>query len=152
MGLFLLFGISQYDKENTFFVIYFIIAVALNVLFTMMMFYVYPMIVTFKLSLKQIFKNAFLFVHLGVKTNILTLFFCVLLIVPFIIGFIYFPAIIVILPLILLSTIGLIINFNVYPYLKKYIIDPYYKDHPEELEELKETAIFNDREAEEDEE
>lgn len=144
MGVFLIFGISQYEPGNTFFVIYFIIAVCINVIFTMMMFYVYPMIVTFKLSLRQIFKNALIFVSLGIKTNIITFFLCLLLIIPFIIGFMYFPAIFILLPLILLSTIGLIINFNVYPYLKKYIIDPYYKDHPEEIKENNEESIFND--------
>lgn len=151
MGLFLFFGISQYDQDNTFFVIYFIVSVAINVIFAMMMFYVYPMIVTFKLSLKQIFKNAFLFVHLGIKTNIITLFLTSSLIGLFVFGVIKFLPIIILLPLILLSTIGLIVNFNVYPYLKKYIIDPYYKEHPEELNEIKEKTIFNDREVEEEE-
>lgn len=141
----LIFGISQFDPSNTFFMIYFVVAVFVNVFFTMMMFYVYPMLVTFKFNLKQLFKNAFIFANIGLKTNIITLFLSALLIVSYIILIGLFSPLIILLPLILLSTIGLIINFNVYPYLEKYIIKPYYEEHPEELEkETDEETLFND--------
>ena len=141
----LIFGILQFNPNDTLFVIYFVVAVCINVLFSMMMLYVYPMMVTFKFNLKQLFKNAFIFANIGIKTNIITLLLIIILTVPFFILFWFFPFIIVLLPTILLSTIGLIINFNVYPYLEKYIIEPYYKDHPEERKESSnEESLFND--------
>lgn len=90
------------------------------VIYLMMHMYIYPMLVTFKLSVKQIFKNALIFSIIKFFPNLGILLICALLmLVTFyspVIGFILFPFITV-------STIGLITNFYVYPKLKKYMMD-----------------------------
>ncbi len=90
------------------------------VVFLMMHLYIYPMLVTFKLSIKQIYKNALIFSIIRFLPNLGILLLCaVLLVVTFylpVVGFILFP-------LITVSTISLITNFYVYPSLKKYMID-----------------------------
>lgn len=90
------------------------------IVFIMMHMYIYPMLVTFKLSIKQLYKNAFLFAMMRFLPNLGILLLCTALIVASfwntIIG-------IVLLPLITMSTIGLIINYYVYPALKKHIMD-----------------------------
>ncbi len=145
------FGISQYNQENVFSVIYFIVSMSVNIIFAIMMFYVYPMMVTFKLTIKQLMKNALIFVRLGFKTNVITLILSIIFICgPLALIVIFpnfFPMILIAFALIILATLGLIINFNVYPYLKKYIIDPYYKDHPEELKKNEAEPIFSDGES-----
>lgn len=90
------------------------------VLFFMMHIFIYPLLVTFKLRIRDIYKNAFIFTVLSFKTNIVIALICMLLVV---LSF-YGPYIgIILLILLLFSTIGLITNFHAYPLLKKYMID-----------------------------
>lgn len=93
----------------------------LLVLFLMMNFYIYPMLVTFKLSLKHIYKNALIFAIVKFFPNIAILFLCfVLSAIPFLV----YPVLAVVLfPLITLSTVGLITNFYAFPTLEKYMIN-----------------------------
>lgn len=90
------------------------------VIYIMMHMYIYPMLVTFKLSIKQIYKNALIFSIMKFSPNLGILVITLLLIfVTFlspVIGFILFP-------FITISVVGLITNFYVYPKLKKYMID-----------------------------
>lgn len=89
-------------------------------IFTMMHMYIYPMLVTFKLTVKQIYKNAFVFAIIKFLPNLGILVLCLIIIL---ISFYYTVIGIVLLPLITLSLIGLITNFYVYPKLHKYMID-----------------------------
>jgi uncharacterized membrane protein YesL len=90
------------------------------VIYLMMHMYIYPMLVTFKLSIKEIYKNALIFSIIKFLPNlgILAISFIILFVTFYspIIGFILFPVI-------TLSTIGLLTNFYVYPKLKKYMMD-----------------------------
>ena len=90
------------------------------VIYMMMHLYIYPMLVTFKLSIKQIYKNAFIFSIIKFFPNLGILLLCSLLVL----ASFYFTVIGFILMFMLtLSTIGLITNFYVYPQIKKYMID-----------------------------
>ena len=91
------------------------------VILLFMQYYLYTMIITFRLTLKQLYKNAFIFSVVGVFRNILTTLFCAL------IGFAacyFIPLIFVFVPTILLSTIGFIISFNSWPLIDRYMIVP----------------------------
>jgi uncharacterized membrane protein YesL len=92
----------------------------LFLVFLMMHLYIYPMLVTFKLSLKDIYKNAFIFATVKFFKNAGILLLCVVLsAIPFLV----FPVIAIMLfPIITVSTIGFITNFFVYPTLEKYMI------------------------------
>lgn len=93
---------------------------AMGIIFIIMHLYIYPMLVTFKLTVKQIFKNAFIFAILKLPQNIGMLFLCAIVAL----GFYYYYMIgILLTPFIVLSTLGLMINFYVYPILQKYMID-----------------------------
>ena len=119
------------------------ICICAAVVFLFMNFYIYLMIVTFKFKMRQILKNAFIFAIVGLKTNFITLL-CLLLIIPYILLCIYIPLFLLLIPVILLSTFGLIIVFNSFPYLEKYIIIPYNKEHPEEAKLPGEAPVFSD--------
>lgn len=90
------------------------------VIYVMMHMYIYPMLITFKLSIKQIYKNALIFAIIKFFPNLGVLLICAVLVLASfyspVIGFILFP-------LITMSLIGLIVNSYVYPKLKKYIME-----------------------------
>lgn len=90
------------------------------ILFMMMNMYIYPMIVTFDLTIKQLYKNALMFAMLKFFPNLLILIICLaVLLVPFFLQ----PAIAYLLFIFLtMSLIGFITNFHVYPKLKKYMM------------------------------
>jgi len=91
------------------------------IIYLMMHMYIYPMLVTFKLSIKQLYKNALIFSITNFFPNLGILLLCIALIL---LTFYFNTFIGIVLYLfITVSTIGLIINFYVYPRLKKYMID-----------------------------
>lgn len=146
---------GAYSQENKIFLIPYYLCLCATVVFIFMHFYIYIMIVTLDLNLKQILKNAFYLTCLGIKTNLLTLLGVAAVFVPFYIAImdlqiIYLPFVLIALVLIPFALIGLIICFNSYQYIRKYIIDPYYKErgepNPEDslLQSSNEGTVFND--------
>jgi uncharacterized membrane protein YesL len=90
-------------------------------LFFMMNLYIYPMMITFELSIKQLYKNAFIFSMFKFFNNLATLLICLLIQALL---FLIFPFVGAILFLLLsFSLISLIINFRVYPTIKKHMLD-----------------------------
>jgi len=92
------------------------------VVFMMMSMYIYPMMVTFKLTIRQLYKNAVLFAIMKFIPNLLILILCLaIVIVPFYfspaIGYVLFISI-------TMALICFITNFYVYPNINKYMIKP----------------------------
>lgn len=123
--------------------------------FSFAKFYQYTLLITFDYDVKTVLKNSFLFATLGIKHNfimggvLLVIYaLAVFLIVSFgqvsvwvvtVLGLFIFPAF-----------RAFLIQFNVFPEIKKYIIDPYYKEHPDEdIEKRRELGVL-DEEPEED--
>jgi uncharacterized membrane protein YesL len=106
---------NMLQTAATFFVIIFFI------IYVMMHMYIYPMLITFRLSVKQIYKNAFIFSIIRFFPNLGILVLCsVLALLPLLL----LPAVGILMFLfITMSLIGLITNFYVYPVLKKYMLD-----------------------------
>ncbi len=106
---------NMFHTAGTFMVI------ILFIIYVMMHMYIYPMLVTFKLSIKQIYKNAFIFSIIRFFPNLGILALCsVLALLPLLL----IPAVGILMFLfITMSSIGLITNFYVYPLLKKYMLD-----------------------------
>lgn len=97
------------------------------VFFAIMCMYIYPMMVTFKLSIKQLYKNAFLFTIMKLLPNIGMLLLCI---VSIVLPYVILTAVglnpmlmLLFYILIIVSLVGLMINFYVYPKIKKYILD-----------------------------
>ena len=91
------------------------------ILYLMMHMYIYPMMITFRLSIKQIYKNAFIFSIIKFFPNLGIFSLCFILTgLPLLL----FPTVgVLFFFLITMSMIGLITNFYVYPILKKYMKD-----------------------------
>lgn len=121
-------------------------SVAIALIFVMMHYYIFLMIVSTTLKLKQIFKNALILVGAGMKTNLITTLFVFLLMVPLIL-FVpkeLLPLTLVFYLFILFSLTGFVICYNSFPYIQKYVIDPYYAEHEDEQEKIDEEALFTD--------
>ncbi len=130
------------------------IMVMVLIVFACMNIYIYPMMVTFDLNLKQLYKNALIFAvikfipNIGILLlNALLIFLTFGLIIPFgqVLGFI--PYI-----FLTLSLTGFITNFYAYPKLKKFMLSRIEEDEEEEEEEDDEEDNGDDKDDKEDKE
>ena len=112
-----------------------------------MRFYTYLMAVTVELPVRFIIKNSFIFSFLGLKTNFITAFWTILLVVPLM--WFLFPAWVLVYLVIGFAAVWFIAVFNSYPYIVKYIIEPHEKQMREEMGEEDEDE---DEEGEDDDE
>lgn len=120
----------------------FYLSIALIFLYFVMRFYIYPMMLTFDLSIFKLLKNALIFVALGFKRNIMALIMMVL-VALFTYGvFQAYPPLGMIMPLIIvISSLAFISMYAAFPKIKEIMIDPYYTEEPEEEQEA---PIFRD--------
>ncbi len=126
------------------------------VIFMMMQMYIYPMIVTFKLNIKQIYKNAFLFVMARLPFNVGISLISLLLmgIIPLLLLLFVGSGLILILLIFYYFFLAfglnlLMTNFFVYRQLQKFMIDPYEAEQEAMQESTKDDreeiqAIFKD--------
>ena len=113
---------------------------AIFFLFSVMNYYLWTLIITFDFKLKQAYMNSFRFVFVNLKYNLLCFFIIALVFVAAIALLVIFPNFFfAILPIeiILYMTIfpafkALLVQFCTFHSIKKYIIDPYYEEHPDE--------------------
>ncbi len=105
--------------------------------FSFMNYYIPMMVITFSLSLKQIYKNAVLFAFFNFKQNLLiflsllgsaTVMAAPMVVVDFRIWLILLALLYL---LIYPAYRSLLIQFSIFPFIKETMIDPYYKDHPD---------------------
>lgn len=108
------------------------------VVFTFMRYYIWVMIITFDLPTSKIYKNSFLLAFVNFKTNLLVavlelaMYALIVLAVVAIPHFITLFLAAVLAVFILPGLTNLLIQFSIFPAIKKYIIDPYYEAHPDE--------------------
>lgn len=107
------------------------------IIFLMMNYYMWTLIITFKYSLKQVYSNSFKLALIGIKKNLI-IFACLL---PFYAVFaaliLFFGNIGIIVAAFIAVCIFptfryLVIEHNIFPVIKKILIDPYYEKHPDE--------------------
>ena len=126
------------------------IALSIFVIFTMMNYFMWTLMITFKFTLKQIYKNSFNFAVINLKNNFIC-FFTLLLVYAINVGIIflfqkYWVFVLMIELLVYTLTYPgfkfLLIQYCCFPAIKKYIIDPYYEEHPDEdIEKRKDLGI-----------
>lgn len=109
-----------------------------GLLFLFMQYYVFLILVTFEMKLKDVYHNALIFAFVGIGRNILvTVLSAAILFVTCIL----LPPLLTLLPFITVGTVGLLINFAAWPLVKKYMID-LHAEHPSGP--TAEAPIFND--------
>lgn len=117
-------------------------------IFLIMNFYMWTLIITFKFKLKQVYKNSFKFVFLNMKMNLLCGVILLLVYAIFVGIFLLLPYYLtIVLEFMVFACVVpafryLLIQFCTFPSIKKFIIDPYYKEHPDEdIEQRKNLGI-----------
>jgi uncharacterized membrane protein YesL len=110
------------------------------VIFLFMNYYIYVMIVTFDLKLSQIYKNAFIFAVMGLGRNILV---TIVLLVLIYAHWVFALPSLLLIPFISLSFAGLLLNFAVWPMIKKHMIDPYQQSDMQNEINIKQ-SLFKD--------
>jgi uncharacterized membrane protein YesL len=133
----------------------FITTMAIGITVFIMSGYAYLMIVTTNLSFKNILKNSFYLTCVCAKQSLLTFLICTLVVIVGIFLFVtndFAKMCIIFAPA---TIIGLIVCFNFYPIIQKFVINPYYEQTGEENPENRYTntsnegSIFTDRGGEE---
>lgn len=104
--------------------------------------YHYTLLMTCNLKLGQIYKNSFKLVALGLKSNLIIALslgaIYGLMIAVYSLGNITALAIMVLIfTLVYRMLSSYIIQFNTFPVVRKYILDPYYEQHPDEDKEIR---------------
>ena len=95
--------------------------------YLIMRMYIYPLLITFRLSIPKIIKNAFLFTFLGFGRNLLALVACIFVIVLNLMLALVFLPLGIMLPIIF--TFGLILfimTYAAWPKIDEVMIKPYY--------------------------
>lgn len=119
------------------------IALMLGIIYIIMRFYMYIILVTFKLSIFKILKNSFIFSFLCIKRNIVGLLGVIAAVALNYFILAYFPPLGAIIPFIFtVSLLGFIGSYTAYPGIKKYMIDPYYTDETDKNQDTE--KIFSD--------
>lgn len=155
--LLLCFGLLFYYNSEGFFA-----DIALGFLlicfvtFSFMRYYMWTMIVTFDLSTSKIFKNSFLLAFVNFKNNLLigvvelALYAAVILTAIWIPHFVVLFLATIFVVFIMPGFIHLLIQFNTFSAIKKYMIDPYYDAHPGEDTSLRRSLSLETDEAPEE--
>lgn len=141
------YALSFYQSNyNTYYILFFC-TVAAFIVYTFMRFYLYNILVTFKVSFRQLIKNSFILSILAIGKNFGALLGILLFTgVSFLLFSVFMPFGVIILAMLYFSTVSFIATYAAYPKIKKYMIDPYYPaenpDEPEEPEE--DEPVFRD--------
>lgn len=123
----------------------FYFSILLALFYFVVRFYLYEMMVTFRLSLFKLIKNSAIFAFWGIKRNLVGLLgiivFCLFC---FGIFYTYVPLGIILPFTIMISTCAFIAVFTAWPNIKKVMIDPYQDQHGQHVEDDGEAPIFRD--------
>jgi uncharacterized membrane protein YesL len=128
----LIFSYFFYSQLRGFLSIFAVFIVLITIIFTMMRFYIYPMIVTFKLNSFAIYKNAFIFAAANFFKNLYVIFLCLIYLTICYCIALFLVRIdilaLIVLPFFTSAFIGLLVSVYAYPILKKHMIDPQESD------------------------
>ena len=107
--------------------IMFFCSLAMVCVYMFIRFYIYNILVTFKVSLRQLLKNSFILAILAMGKNFLALLAIVAFgLVTFALSAVFMPAMVIILMMFFFSTVSFVATYVAYPKIKQYMIDPYY--------------------------
>ena len=124
---------SAYSFMN---LVFFYAIIAVSAIDYVMRFYIYLQLVTCKMSIGKMLKNSFLLTALGFKRNFVGILALIAVAIAYVYIYIFLPQVAIILfCMFIFSLLTYIGVYCAYPVLKKYVIDPYYDQHPDERPE-----------------
>ena len=107
----------------------FVLCFGISIFYYFIRMYIYPMMVTFDMSILKLIKNGMLFAILGIKRNIMVLLgtIAVIIIQLLLLG-VVMPVAVKLPVLITFGLLGYMCIYGAYPKIKEIMIDPYYKE------------------------
>lgn len=122
------------------------ISVVLLIVATIIKYYIWTMVITFSLSIKQMIKNSFHFVFLSFGRNLITAIILGLIYSALYVLSVLNPGLMVIAIILLIGVVpgfkALLLQFLAFPKIKKYMIDPYYAEHKgEDIEKRRDLGL-----------
>lgn len=103
--------------------------IAISIIYLIMRFYLYLMLITFDIKIRKLFKNAIIFVVLGIKRNVLAILWIIVMVFINFMIFAIMPPLGIIFPILYLPTFPLFTTtYAAYPVIQKYMIDPVPQD------------------------
>lgn len=150
-------GVPLYQNlasQNGVMYVPYVINLACLLVFFMMHFYIYQMMCSTNLNMKQILRNALFLVSIGMKHTIFTLIASLLVVFINYLILLVYPAVGVTLVMFFpFAFLTFVACFNCYPVIRKHVIQPYYdqrgEQNPEDTADGGE-ALFEDKAAEEE--
>lgn len=125
------------ETKSLFNLVGFVISMLIAVIFAIMQFYLYTLMITFNFTTKTLYVNSFKFVFVNLWKNLLCGVILILVYAVYILILVLFPYWSVLLTELLIALLTLpafqflLIQFCTFGSIKKYIIDPYYAEHPD---------------------
>lgn len=154
----MVFYFIYWNIGGLFYQIGLIVAGCSFIVLSFLKYYINFLVITFDLSIKQLYKNSVLLSSAGLKANLIitgailaltAVFFAIPLVCAYIMQDDLILIIFMLLAILFLpAIISLVIQFCIFPVIKSNMIDPYYEKHPEEAK--KDKALLNIFEDEED--
>lgn len=141
---FYVYPVMGYQSGNIIWFLLFGVTIFVALLFMVMNFYAFIMIVSTDISFKDVVKNSFALAVMALKTNILTLFLTLFILAAFGVLAFFVRGVIFLTPFMPATIAGLVIVFNCYPIVQKYIIDPYYEQKGEVNPEIAKEIVSPD--------
>lgn len=146
-----LFYRASYAKNSSFiWLLGFSVVLSFNVVFAFARYYIWTMIITFDLKLKDIYKNSFKLAVANIWRNFLVAILLLITYAIYLILLHFLPyrivwIIVIFLAMCTLPTYRfLMIQFVAFPAIKKYMIDPYYEEHPDlDIEKRKNLGLLD---------
>ena len=131
------------------YLVFYYASIAFAAIYYIMRYYIYLQLVTCEMSIPKMIKNALFLTALGFKRNLVGLLGAIAFVILLLYAYILLPQFtIIFLCVFVFSFLTYIGVYCAYPILKKYVIDPYYEDHPEERPEdpwSSDSPVFVDR-------
>lgn len=129
-----------------------VISFSVAIVVMMMNYYIFLMLTSTDLSLKNLIKNSFALAFVSLKQNLLTTFLAAAFAALMVLIFLYAtPICLLLLPFFPAALVWFIVCFNSYPVIQKYVINPYYESmgqiNPELADiadEIEEETLFED--------
>ncbi len=120
----------------------FVLFCVLAVLFLFSTYYHYMLCLTFNFKIGQIYKNSFLLAMCGIKNNIIvTLALILLYAITLLIGYFTGTYGLILFTVLIIAVVpalrSYIINFTCFPVVLKFVIEPYYAEHPDDDIEMR---------------
>ena len=153
-------GMPMYQNmanNNKYMYLPYVLCMACMLVFFMMHFYIYQMMCSTNLNMKQILRNALFLVTIGLKHTIYTLIASLVVIIFNYLMLLVMPGIgitlVIFFPFTFLTFVAC---FNCYPVIRKHVIQPYYDQRGEENPEnaglvaAEGEALFEDKAGEEE--